>query len=254
MTFRHLILTRFNIQYDKQSCDGIQPQWLADRCRLFETYCLPSLQQQTCTDFTWVILADRRTPEPYQSRINSYETLLPNIKIHWTPFYDDYNILFQQIGKEYAQGFDLLLTSRIDNDDAFAPDYVQTIQQTVRNRHLGVVSFPVGRQTFLDNGKSYQIRYTENHFLSRIEASGFFTVMGFDHRDARKYNLLTIKTDHPMWEEIVHTGNIANQYVPSFHHKITGMSDFLDLSRRYWLVTKKRARKLYDIIFRRQQA
>ena len=103
MTFRHLILTRFNIQYEELSDDGIQPQWLDSRCRLFETYCLPSLQQQTCTDFTWVILADRRTPEPYQSRINSYETLLPNIKIHWTPFYDDYNILFQQLGKEYAR-------------------------------------------------------------------------------------------------------------------------------------------------------
>lgn len=253
MELQHLILTRFNIQYEIKSDDGIKPQWLENRCKLFETYCLPSLQKQTCQNYIWIIFADKRTPEPYVKRLENYQHTLSQLRIQWTSFYEDYNVLYQEIGQKYANGYNKLLTSRIDNDDAFATTYVEKVQQIALGGHEGTISFPIGRQTFLDNHKSYQIKYVENHFLSRIETKEFHTILGFDHREAKKHNLLIIKTEQPMWEEIVHDNNIANQYVPSFMHKITSFSDFTDIAHRYLLVQKKRTHKVFNMVFKKNK-
>ncbi len=253
MKLQHLILTRFNLQYEPDCHIGIQPEWLEDRCRLFETYCLPSLQRQTCQNYTWIIYVDSATPEPYLSRIKGYSSLLPQLKVILSPYREDINTLYHETGIHYAQGYDYLLTSRIDNDDRFSEDYVERVQQIAQEGFEGVISFPNGRQNFVNDNKSYKITYIPNHYLSRVERSGFYTVLGFDHRDAKKYALKVVKTDHPMWEEIVHGNNIANQYTPAFRHKIESFSDFTDLSHRYLSLWMRRVQKMCRIITGKQK-
>ena len=47
MTYKHIILTRFNLQFELGNDIHTQPYWLDERFRLFEKYCLPSIVEQT---------------------------------------------------------------------------------------------------------------------------------------------------------------------------------------------------------------
>lgn len=234
MQISHLIFTRFNIQYEAGDAIGIQPNWLDERLRLFEQYCLPSIQHQTCPDFTWLLLGDSNTPDNYKTRIENYALRIPQLKVYWLLFSDDaYHGFYRQIGHTFAQGKDILISTRLDSDDALSNNYVELIQQVARDGKEGIASFPEGRQIFLHDNKSYRVRYVPNHFTSRIERSGFETIMVFDHTQIDPNDIHVIGTDKPMWEEIIHGGNILNDYVPKYRYYITGFADALDLSRRW---------------------
>ena len=62
MNYKHIILTRFNLQYDLLSDIHIQDNWLEERFRLFEQYCFPSIIAQTNQQFDWVILLSEYPP------------------------------------------------------------------------------------------------------------------------------------------------------------------------------------------------
>jgi len=63
--FRHYILTRFNTGlYRRTEGLTVSPdEWMEHRLRLFTSLTLPSIRGQSCQDFTWLVLMDRRTPE-----------------------------------------------------------------------------------------------------------------------------------------------------------------------------------------------
>ena len=117
MTYRHIILTRFNLQYALESDIHIQTAWLEERFRLFEAYCLPSIIGQTNQNFTWIILVHDQTPTIYQQRLEQYVQTYPVIKVEYCSYYDDINILYQNIGRKYIEHYDYLLSTRMDSDD-----------------------------------------------------------------------------------------------------------------------------------------
>ena len=246
----HLFFTRFNIQYEVGDTIGICPSWLDERLRLFETYCLPSIQNQTCTNFIWIIIGDSRTSIEYKKRIESYKSILPQICVVWTPYQNDgYHSLYRKLGQEFASGYDTLITTRLDSDDALPINYAETIQRIAQDGFEGIISFPVGKQTFIKDNKSYKIRYVQNHSTSYIEKCSFETVMIFDHTQVKMDQIQIIETEEPMWEEIVHGGNMLNDYVPKYHYYIHGFSDWTDLSKRWIRFHWKRLMRLLDSFF-----
>lgn len=250
MSIAHLIITRFNIQYEPEDTIGIQYQWLDERLRLFEQYCLPSVEHQTCNHFTWIILGDSRTPKEYKARIKAYVSRVPQICLYWTSYQaDGYHSLYRQIGRKYAEGKDILISTRLDNDDALAPNYIATVQQIALDGTEGIVSFPIGRQTFVKERKSYTLRYVPNHSTSRIERSVFGTIMEYDHTRVAVSRAHIIETKEPMWEEIVHGGNVCNDYVPKYHYYIHSISDAIDLTTRWIRFQTKRVIRLLKSIF-----
>lgn len=236
MSICHLLLTRFNIQYEQGDEQGLQPKWIEDRLRLFEQYCLPAVLSQTCRDFEWIILGDIRTPETYKIKINRYTSLSSQIHVLWWPFDaadEDYHIPYQQLGTEYARKADILITSRLDNDDVIPACYMERVQELAQKGVEGFVSFPIGKQTFVHSKRSYRVRYVQNHFTSRIEKTDFKTVMAYNHALVDTGLLHLVETEEPMWEEIVHGGNVINDYMPKYHYYATGLSDVIDLSCRW---------------------
>ncbi|WP_443688946.1 glycosyltransferase, partial [Paraprevotella xylaniphila] len=80
---RHYLLTRFNLPLwnkDKRGLVTRDEVWLEDRCRLFEQYTLPSVLQQSCKDFTWVVLFDGDTPPVYRERVKGWAERCENFK------------------------------------------------------------------------------------------------------------------------------------------------------------------------------
>ena len=101
MKYKHIILTRFNLQFELGNDIYIQPSWLDERFRLFKRYCLPSIVGQTNQNFTWVILSSEQTPTKYKERLSQYAQTYSNIKLEYCPYYDDVNILYKEIGEKH---------------------------------------------------------------------------------------------------------------------------------------------------------
>lgn len=84
MTFEHYILTRFNLPIfqpkvkgrETTSCDE---SYLSYRFNLFEQYCMPSIVQQSCQNFKWLVLFDIRTPDKFKQWASHWQDIYPNL-------------------------------------------------------------------------------------------------------------------------------------------------------------------------------
>ena len=139
---KHVFLTRFNVPSPGRELHlRSQPGWLADRFRLFRDYCLPSVAQQTETDFDWVIFFDRETPAEFKQAIVDLQKVFP--------FHAEFTDLFMMpeiipaVLPRYAD-CDWLLTTRLDSDDILAVDHVARLREAARAGTAQVFNFPNG--------------------------------------------------------------------------------------------------------------
>lgn len=84
MTFEHYILTRFNLPIFQPKLDGHKTTscdmgYLSYRFDLFERYCMPSIVQQSCQNFKWLVLFDVNTPGPFKERAAQWHDSYPNL-------------------------------------------------------------------------------------------------------------------------------------------------------------------------------
>lgn len=221
MDYNHIIITRFNLDFeDDPQARCLQPEWLEKRFDLFETYCLPSVLQQTCQNFTWVILSSDATPTQYKKRLLSYQT--NNIHIIFCPKYKDTEIhlLYQKIGYQYAQNYHFLVSTRLDNDDMLHACFIEKIQQYIFSHSLGVniLAFPKGVQWFVEEKVAYSVLWKLSHFHTFIEKTDdIHTSLGINHTKIPQSEI-TFLPDEDMWCEVVHGNNLCNDYGPYFHY------------------------------------
>lgn len=133
---KHILFTRYNLSLysedgfkKKLGCDP--DAWMRHRFKLFTTFTLPSMANQSCKDFVWYVFMDRATPPEFIEQLEN--VALANMRI----------ILLRErqidfLKREVQQCQEsLIITSRIDNDDAFHRDYIKAIQEaSVRPKQL----------------------------------------------------------------------------------------------------------------------
>lgn len=110
VTFEHYIVTRFNLPifgakvngHDSKSCNK---DYLDYRFDLFEHYCMPSIINQSCQNFKWLVLFDDETPHEFKERAyrlhEQYNNLIPcffNVKD-----YEEENQDYKTLSEEYAK-------------------------------------------------------------------------------------------------------------------------------------------------------
>ncbi len=223
----HFLITRFNIAtnwtLDKAKRPTHTRQWLEQRFSLFEEYCLPSVMAQTCTDFKWLCLFDADTPLEYIDRIEEYGKKCKNFIpcfLSETEARDFIHSLQGIIRSLLPVNADIVITSRLDNDDAIHRDMmrlVRTHAETV-GPHDRIISFLYGYQYIIELNLLVRVKYRNNHYLSRIEpASSFHTVMDFSHTKASKSGNVDILGEEkkPFWIEVVHDSNVINTLITS---------------------------------------
>lgn len=208
--FRHYILTRFNAGlYDanSQARIGVR-EWMDHRMELFTTVTLPSIAGQTCQDFTWLVLMDRRTPEPYIRTLE--RSACRNMRL-----------VYSQPGQpawlpEFATGQYDLITTRIDNDDAFYRDAVRDIQnarQTVQSQQAKpwVIVFPFGMILDLAERQMWVMEYWVNNCPTLIEDSrNPHTVYRWQHTEIPREVPKHYIKNKPYWLQVVHSQNLLN--------------------------------------------
>lgn len=210
MTHCLILLTRFNCRFDAPwTSVALQTDWLSARFELFERYCLPSVLQQTQPAFTWIIFFDRATPEPFKSR--AYALASDNIR----PVFVDYltgDLVRSTIRDHIPTHCSHVITSRLDNDDGLAIDYVERVLSAYRPADTPEY-LNITKGVILHRGRIYQRRDAHNAFVSLAEpVEG--TIQGVwarVHTEIHHHAPVRQISGGPGWLQVVHGANISNK-------------------------------------------
>lgn len=217
---KHFILTRFNLKVEdwKTSKDNqpvLTEEWLKNRLEIFQNYCFPSVVNQRNQNFHWVVYFDSETPTPYRKVIEIMNNEYPNFK----PLYIDGMGSFNSSVKKYIlensdSGEDVIITSRLDNDDAIHQDFVETIQEIASRKGETVIDLRCGYQMNIE-GEFHEYRgyyYNSfNPFISLVETpASIHTVFSREHRNWESFEKIYAFDEKPLWIEIVHSKNKYN--------------------------------------------
>ena len=131
---------------------GASDGWLHNVVKLFESVCVPSFTHQTVSDFCWVLLIDASSPEwlsqalqDVLSRNNLKGTVRPI-----TGF-----LIVETLGAAVSDltSREFLLSTRVDNDDVVATDFIEYIQNSFIPEDRTILDPYIGSQ--MSDGKLY---------------------------------------------------------------------------------------------------
>lgn len=227
---KHYVVTQWN-------CDLYDLGWLQRRQKVFEKFCLPSVESQSNKDFEWLIVSDSRTPDKFKNVLDAYPAtvIYPDFENYdWTANGAESNsrhttdmtrairlehikgVLVDHIG---VQDTDYVITSRLDNDDAIAIDHVARIQRAAHSyRTLNPeqerywVSLVRGRKW--NNGKVYPHNSTRNPFISYVEPpDDLQTTYQVCHTEAGKTGdpIYAERSGEPTWLQVIHGETLLNR-------------------------------------------
>ncbi len=218
---QHFILTRFNIRIWTQDKNGKAVRtkdWLKHRFDVFEKYCLPSIANQTCKDFEWIVLFDSETPLEYKDRIFGYRTLCPQLSpVFVEPSKGRYFRQFFRASVVERIRSDRVITTYLDNDDALSIRFVEDLQRRAASIQDGTfIFYTAGFQYFTEFKFLMQVIYKRNHFVSVIETgtpATLQTIYGYGSHyyiDRIPNAVIEYVPDLPLWCEVIHERNMGN--------------------------------------------
>lgn len=234
MIYTHYLITRFNIvQRWFSNCQRYNnsyqtDEWLRCRVELFENLTLPSLQNQSCQCYKWIILFNSESPLWFQNIINKWvESYCNIVPLFLEPEGDERALLIDYIQKHTQSEY--VITTRCDSDDLVHKDFVARIQKDFEyNRSDVFLNYTHGLQysTTIKCGFDWP-NFPANHFASRQERTSECKTVICDHTTIHQHpNYREISSLHPMWIEIVHASNAANIIQPLRPTRIN-ISDYL---------------------------
>ena len=223
---KHFLVTRFNLKTEdwKFAVDGsevLTDEWLKNRWQLFETFCLPSVINQSNNNFIWTVFFDTQTDEYYKKKINELSLTFSNFK----PIYIDSMNLFQSKLKEFIHdncddNDKQIITTRLDNDDIIHESFISRIQSLAsKAKDNTVIDLRKGYQMQLK--KTYllkEISLAFNPFISVVENSNNFeTIITKQHLEWKKNTTIISDDQSFLWVQIIHSKNKLNTILKSFY-------------------------------------
>jgi len=225
--FRHFIFTRWNIMiggvsvYNNPAVKNPE-EWMRHRMKLFETYTLPSVLNQTCKNFTWLLSFAAETPDTVTDRYRYY----PFIQII-NGYPADY---VRNLYPEKLKHGDWLITSRLDNDDTIEPTYIARIQEKYLDGDSEdfLLVDTDGRQLDLKTGKYYDVARRSNNspFISLVEKVGqkYISLNGTEitmpiktvfycTHTKMEWHFPSMKIPERLYTMIIHDRNVSNKIV-----------------------------------------
>lgn len=224
---KHFVITRFGLGISDES-------WYEYRISLFKSVTFNSLKSQTNKNFTWIILVDPLISESANAQLAQCKAEFPQIEIvTFAPLEDlVWDVVPRKMILEYCSD-EWILTTRIDDDDAWRRDYVEKLQKYA-NENLGEekgagIEFPEGWEIDISGKTVAHLRY---HFHSMgysilTRRNELYTVYDGSHSDMAKnleqrgYKLIVAENSEKMWLYIRHRQAIspANRIKAASRHK-----------------------------------
>src|ERR1035437_616149 len=114
MDYSHFIITQFNLRnfplsnnYDYESW----VEWTRKRIVLFKEYCLPSIINQSCKAFKWLLYFDTDTPEEFNEFLNELSSF-PFIKVCYCKGIEDFNVNYlDEVKKRIGKSVKWIITT-----------------------------------------------------------------------------------------------------------------------------------------------
>ena len=216
---KHFLITRFNIKSDNwthtRKGDAIlTDSWLQQRLQIFETYCLPSVINQTNPNFKWCLCFDPNTPKEFLDSIAQFSKTCPQIHLVFSDgFRNLQNDLVTSINKLTDDSDRFIITTRLDNDDIIHKAFVENIQALATQNKPTVIDLTHGYQLTLtetDNDLRY-FKKQFNPFISIVEpVEDFETVIAKKHSFWKAFPHV-ISSKQPLWIQLVHDTNLVNR-------------------------------------------
>lgn len=245
------LITRFNLYmadsfYENSGMDksiSINEKYLEKRFELFEKFCFPSIEAQTDKDFYWLVLFNSDTPDFFKQRI---ENLKNNATINFIPIflkYYDIEVIKNKI-LELKNESNWVTSVRTDNDDILVKNFIEKIRELSPAINKTAINFEKGLHYKLDTQEIGIHNPKSNHFITYIEdiSKNFELVYKCDHGQIYHSGLnkyINIKKE-PMWVELIHGSNVANEFTS---YPIAKDNDILDFINNF--SKKKKNYKLF---------
>jgi ubiquinone/menaquinone biosynthesis C-methylase UbiE len=214
--FSHVILTRFSVRA-YPAAPPHTSDWLAYRTDLFEAYCASSMSAQTCQNFAWLVFCDESTQQWCVQRLRHLAKEVPQLKVVLTsPAEPSY----RSAEKEIRPGDEVLITTRLDSDDATSIDFVERIQNfapgfVASKQEAVLVSFSRGFKLLEDHDRLFECWYPHSGYLSLFEhvdaLRPSMTVQSGDHGFLPERYPIHVDAGPPAWIQVIHGGNVRNR-------------------------------------------
>ncbi len=212
MSIGHCIITRFNIPtLGREGVIRASRNWLHNRFSYFDRFCFPSVKAQSVQNFRWLIYFDIETPDVYKSRAAAYERQMPNLQLRYGNLEDFSLDRIQQDVRDYAGANNRwVITTRLDNDDAIARDFVKMVQAQAAEGTRQVLNITNGYVWW--QGRVYRHQHRSNAFASVSESlSDLATVFSVPHMELSGLAPLQQITPDAGWMQVIHGENISNR-------------------------------------------
>lgn len=208
--FDHVVLTRFNVRLTGMEGSAASEAWLRERVTRFERDCIPSFKSQTVQSFTWILLVDADSPPWLEPALRTAtDSLSMPVFVRSVAGVLDERKLANVVSEFSTSAF--LLTSRVDNDDIIARDFIEVVQSSFIPRHRVVLDVPRGAQ--VEDGRFYLRCYRLGPFISYIEetAHSMATVLRDAHPSMADHGEVhVVPGGEPLWLQVLHGSNFAN--------------------------------------------
>ncbi|HMJ73572.1 MAG TPA: glycosyltransferase [Solirubrobacterales bacterium] len=164
---QHLLETRFSVKLGWDLPAG----WLPERIELLRRFTLPSVAAQTTSAFTWLVLCDDATDPSILEQLRAEEQRLPALRLALT---GDGRTAIDVVRAAVDPDVDVLITTRLDSDDAIADRYLEAVQDYAASFHRSslesiLVNFARGYRLDVAQERFYASRMTNNAFHSLFE-------------------------------------------------------------------------------------
>ncbi len=226
MKIQHFLITRFNLRLGNVKADrDLRPvlteEWMAERLDLFEQVCVPSVQHQTNQDFVWLLLLDEQTPAGTVERVERAVAGVTGAELVFLPEGSDDSTIAAAVRDRVDEDTRLLLTTRLDNDDALHEDALAVVRTSTRPGRREFLNLRFGWVTDGDLARVKAHKY--GHFTTLVEprvvvgageAGEFRTVhCGLAHGRVRRFAPVRQLGGGPYWLEVIHQRNVSNRMV-----------------------------------------
>jgi len=216
MRYQQLLITRYNIESTAASLVGMDPfssGWIEHRDVLFRRYCVASVRNQTYRRFDWFVIFHPETPREYFNFLDGV-----GIVILARSMKEAVDV----IQRKHIRS-DIVVSTRLDNDDAIAPDFMHQVKITVDDAlHRGfgggqnfLVSFENGIVVHAPTGRWRARSQSSPPFLTMVEhlsaERSWLSPLGANHVEApNQFPTIFLNNEKPMWALVVHERNIRN--------------------------------------------
>jgi hypothetical protein len=194
---------------------------LEQRAELLRTYVVPSLRNQLCRDFTWVVTGRSGLEDVDLSGLDTI------VLDHPAPAdFNSTTYMVQQLVSELAADLprnEVVITTRLDNDDMLLPHYVEDVQSWA----------DVGRRPLLVDGPGFRVDtrfgvvYRDVHhqpagvpspFISLIERTACrgcrLRTAYYDQHTRMHRHFGTTDLERPSWVQLIHSSNMVMSRPP----------------------------------------